>query len=535
MKKTWHQFSLLVALICGADVYAHNDPWPFAGHDLGNTRNAASERAIDAGNASSLQLKWAFTTGGDVSATPAVDRNTLYFPDSGGNLFAVDRDSGNAVWSSRIADYTGIAGDYARTTPALRGNMLVLGTQSGKLHGGAWMLGIDKSSGRLLWKTQIDMHPRSIVTQSAVIDGNVAYVGVSSDEEAVAGVAPGYVCCTFRGSVVALNVDTGQILWQTRTVPAGYSGGAVWGSTPVVDKKRNAIYITTGNNYSVPQSVIDCVKAASADRLAAKACIAPDNHFDSVIALDQASGAVRWGSAALDYDTWNFGCIIENPVPAQPNINCPEVEGPDWDFGQGAILFSARQRRNKRVDLVGAGQKSGFYWAFDPDTGTVAWRTQAGPGGPTGGLQWGSAADRQRIYVAIANSAHLDWKLQNGATVRSGGWSALDPATGAIVWQTVDPAGSQAEGAVTVANGVVYGCDTDPSNGYMVAFDASNGRKLWQFASGGTCKAGAAVVDGTVYWGSGYGTPGPRKLYAFTPRLRAVVDVRNLLSDLLDD
>ena len=511
------QLAGLIMLVVCANAIARPDAWPFAGHDVRNTRHNPHERDIGTGNIASLQLKWAFSTGGDVSATPAVDENTVYFPDAGGNLFAVDRNTGNAIWSAKIADYTGVPGDYARTTPALRGNMLVLGSQAGKRNGGAWMLGIDKTSGQLIWKTQVDTHPRAIVTQSAVIDGNTAYVGVSSDEEA-AVLIPGYSCCTFRGSVAALNVDTGRILWQTLTVPEGYSGGAVWGSTPAIDRKRNAVYITTGNNYSVPDSVSVCMKAAAVPE-AVRACMPADNRFDSIIALDKTTGAVKWSVAALDQDTWNFNCLMENPFPVPPNANCPENAGPDWDFGQGAILFRAGKGGR---DLVGAGQKSGFFWALDADTGTVVWRTQAGPGGPSGGLQWGSAADGERVYVAVANSAMQPWILKNGSVVRAGGWGALDAATGAVLWQTMDPAGSRAEGAVTVANGVVYGCDIDQASGYMFALDAATGNVLRQFSSGGTCKAGAAVVDGTIYWGSGYGTPGPRKLFAFTPSSPAI-------------
>jgi polyvinyl alcohol dehydrogenase (cytochrome) len=99
-------------------------------------------------------------------------------------------------------------------------------------------------------------------------------------------------------------------------------------------------------------------------------------------------------------------------------------------------------------------------------------------------------------------------------------WSALDPATGEIVWQTANPAGDfNAGGAVTSANGVVYACSLDPS-GYMFAMDANTGMVQWSFASGGSCNSGAAVVNGKVYWGSGYAGFGPPntsndKFYAF--------------------
>jgi polyvinyl alcohol dehydrogenase (cytochrome) len=77
---------------------------------------------------------------------------------------------------------------------------------------------------------------------------------------------------------------------------------------------------------------------------------------------------------------------------------------------------------------------------------------------------------------------------------------------------------NQANGAVTVANGVVYACSMD-ADGHMYAMDAASGEFLWSFASGGSCAAGAAIVNGNVYWGSGYASFGgyPNdKLFSFS-------------------
>jgi polyvinyl alcohol dehydrogenase (cytochrome) len=170
------------------------------------------------------------------------------------------------------------------------------------------------------------------------------------------------------------------------------------------------------------------------------------------------------------------------------------------------------------VELVGAGQKSGQYWALDPDTGAVVWVTQAGPGGTAGGLQWGSAVDGARVYTANANSNLVPWTLPGGGITTDGIWSGLDSRTGEILWQTTPPNGGSTSGPVTTANGVVFGCSLD-SDGYMYALNAATGAVLWTFASGGSCLSGAAISEGMVFWGSGYsnlgfGTPNNR-LYAF--------------------
>ena len=153
--------------------------------------------------------------------------------------------------------------------------------------------------------------------------------------------------------------------------------------------------------------------------------------------------------------------------------------------------------------------------------------TQVGPGGLTGGLQWGSATDGRRIYVADSNSGHQPHTLitngqPTGPTVTSGFWSALDAATGQILWQTANPTGGETPGAVSGANGVVFGCSLDPA-GHMYALDAATGAILRDFVSGGSCAAGASISAGTVFWGSGYTALGPpgtpnNKLYALSPR-----------------
>lgn len=486
--------------------------WTSAGQNLQNTRSNGNEHKIGVGNVAKLKENWEFTTQADVSATPVVDATNVYFPDWAGNLYAVSRKTGQQVWKASIALATGIPGDKARASAVIAGDKLYIGTM-GPFGGSTRMLAFDKKTGALLWSTQLDTHPASLITQSAVVFHGRVYVGVSSQEEAYA-LIPGYPCCSFRGSVVALDADTGAILWRTYTVPVGWPGGAVWGSTPAVDPARKQLYITTGNNYDIPQAALDCVAAAPSPATKA-ACIDPADHIDSILALDLNTGAIRWATSALRFDAWTVDCI--------PGIgdgsNCPEPAGPDYDFGQGAALFTVNPKgKPKPRDLVGAGQKSGQYWALDPDTGAVVWVTTAGPGGTAGGLQWGSAVDGKRVYTADANSDRKPWTMPDGSVVDYGMWSGLDAVTGELLWQTAPPHGGGTSGPATTANGVMFGCALDPL-GYMYALNGATGNVLWEFKSGGSCLSGAAISNGEVYWGSGYsnfgfGTPN-NKLYAF--------------------
>jgi polyvinyl alcohol dehydrogenase (cytochrome) len=478
--------------------------WPYAGADLHNTRSAEHERRISPETAPHLYVKWVFTAEGDVSATPAVDGAAVYFPDWGGWLHKVDAATGARIWSRRISEYTGVPDSRSRNTPAIYGNTLFLGTLN------ADFLAIDARTGDLLWKTHPESHPTAVITQSPIVFGDRVYVGISSYESNFAG-DPSFPCCTFRGSVVAMDKGTGAVVWKTYSVPEGYAGGAVWGSTLVLDMKRKSLYVPTGNNYDVPDAVRECVLSAP-DDAAAAACLAPDNYFDSILSLDVRTGAIKWGRKLHPYDIFIVTCLIR---PA----DCPPPGGPDYDFGQGPILYQTRGADGREVELLGAGQKGGRYWAFDPDTGATVWSTQVAPGSVGGGMMWGSAFADGRIYTATTNLDRIPYELPHGGTSSWGSFAALDAATGQKLWQTPDPVGSHDFAPVSTANGVVFGCSIDPL-GHMYALDGRTGAVLWTFVSGGSCNGGAAVANGTVYWGSGYsnfgvGTPN-NKLYAFT-------------------
>jgi polyvinyl alcohol dehydrogenase (cytochrome) len=322
---------------------------------------------------------------------------------------------------------------------------------------------------------------------------------------------------------VALDAITGRILWKTFTVPDNggqtgrYSGGAVW-SPPAIDPLRGSLFVGTGNNYTVPADVLQCQQEAIDNGNPDKFCAAADDFFNSVLALDSNTGAIKWATRLSGFDAWTLACLS---LP--PGVNCPSPHGPGFDLsGSGPNLLHARDDKaqpGKGVDLVGIGQKSGIYWALNPDTGAVVWRTIVGPGGPTGGIQWGTATDGTRIYVAIANSMHVMYTLANGGPkIDWGSWAALDPLTGRILWQVPDPTpGAVDPGAVSVANGVLY---AGSYSGAMHGLDAATGTVLFTFDSGGSVIDAPSIVKGTVYWGSGYrnippGT-GNNKVYAFT-------------------
>jgi polyvinyl alcohol dehydrogenase (cytochrome) len=492
-----------------ATVSAQIMQWPIAGQSAGDLRTQPEEYFLGTNNAGSMIPKWIFTTGGDVSATPTVSATTVFVPDWGGDLYAIDLATGTQLWSHHISDYDDYAGATTRVSPALYNNSLIVGdNESGNPHGGANVISIDQQTGAMLWMTNIDPHPAAIITGSPVVVGNVIYQGVSSIEEGLV-LDTSYSCCTFRGSVVAIDADTGTMLWQTFTIPdnrgqpGGYSGGPVWQS-PAVDVTRNLLYVGTGNNYSAPASVEKCRLNNPKDNNCATAL----DHFDSALALDLSTGAIKWARRLSGYDVWNAAC-----ESSAPTTTCPDPAGPDYDLGgSGPNLIG---------NTVGFGQKSGLYIALDVDTGASLWSKFVGPAGPLGGIQWGTASDGTNIYIANANSNFQPYKLLSGQQLTWGFWSALDAATGKVLWQTADPTpGTMDESALSVANGVVYAGSFD-SSGHMYALNSATGQVLWSYASGGSVVGSPSIVSGNLFWGSGYarlkGGMGNNKVYDFTP------------------
>lgn len=488
--------------------------WAMFGKDLANS-GAMTGSKISNKNVDTLAAKWVFTTGGDVSARAVVVSNTVYFPDWGGNLWAVNAPNGRLIWTRKFSDYGLPANTQSRTTPAVVGGVLYTGTQEG-----GYLLAINAATGALIWKTQLEAaDPFAIISSSPSVTGGVIYTGVASLEEGIAGFNPAYPCCSARGSAVAVDAATGAILWKTYMVPPGYSGGGVWGSSPVVDAARNTVFVSTGNNYSHPTApaYLTCIAGGGT----AATCNAADNYVDTVLALDKSTGAVKWAKKLLTWnqpgvtngsDDWNVACFFP------PFTNCPSSAGPDYDFASGPNLITYQSASGPKT-ILGAGQKSGIYYALDPATGAELWRTQVGPGSSLGGMEWGSASDGTRIYVSIANFYGIPTAYGSG-----GSWAALDPATGVILWQKADPSGAIDLGPLTAADGVVYassmaGSAVAPT---MLAFDAATGKTLWSYAAGSSVNAGATVVGETVYWGSGYthlgipGYTGNNKFFAFS-------------------
>ena len=471
--------------------------WNGWGRDLDNSRFQPNP-GIKAEDVPRLKVKWAFAHPGPMATgQPTIIGDHLFLTTEAGIIFCLNAQTGCTYWTMNAG-------------AAVRAAISVGALPAGSAAKYAIWFGDEKSNvqaadaatGRLLWKTKVEDHLLSRITGSPVLYKDRIYVPVSSFEE-TAGRDSRYECCTFRGSIVALNAATGKIIWKSFTVQAepqpfkknlsgtqmyGPAGGAIW-SAPTIDAKRGVIYGATGNSYTD---------------------VATEN-TDAIMAFDLLTGKVRWTNQVTPKDNFLVGC-------RQPGVgNCPAEAGPDYDFGSSVIL---RTLPNGKQVLL-AGQKSGVIYALDPDNkGQKLWEVRLGNGGALGGIEWGFAADHENVYVPMADVGGPPDKRKPGIT-------ALKIATGEKLWHVPAPAAKCAWGttrcnnaqsqAATVIPGAVFSGTAD---GHLRAYSTKDGSVIQDFdtaaqsydavngskARGGTLDGGGPiVVNGVLYTNSGYG------------------------------
>jgi polyvinyl alcohol dehydrogenase (cytochrome) len=470
--------------------------WNGWGAGLDNSRfQPASAAGMTAEQVPGLKLKWAFGYPDNYSAfaQPIVAGGRVFVGSALGMVYSLDSASGCTYWSFD-------AGAGVRTAITIGPDNVAY---FGDLRANAYAL--DAVTGKLLWKTTVDDHALSRITGSPTLYEGRLYVPVASRSEWLAA-DNHYECCTFRGSVAALDAKTGKQIWKTYTIADrpkptrktkngtqlwGPSGGGVWGS-PTIDTKRNVLYIATGDNYSEPATPMS----------------------DAVVALALDTGKVAWARQITSGDVFNGGC------GQRDTSICPEKPGPDFDFGSATIL---RTLSNGKRLLI-AGQKSGVLHALDPDNeGKIVWQQKLGAGSILGGIQWGPAADSETAYAAISDIGFVPGAEGIQPDPKAGGGLfAVQLATGEKLWSALPqechtPRCSPAQSAaVTTIPGAVFSGSVD---GHFRAYSSKDGKIIWDYdtvrdfetvnqipAHGGSLDGpGAAVAGGMLFVNSGYG------------------------------
>ncbi len=478
---------------CSASIKTtHNAAsWNGWGADPGNTRfQTAKASGLTREDVPKLKLKWAFGFPGVATAfaSPSVFGGRVFVGSADGTVYSLNAQTGCIYWTFKAAE-----GVRTAILIANNGQAAYFGDLQGDMYA------VNAATGAFLWKTRVDDHLYAEITGTPKLENGRLYVPVSGGAEQVAAGNPAYECCTFRGSLVALDAASGKQIWKSYTVsePAkptgktasgtskwGPSGVALW-SSPTVDLRRKAIYVSTGVNYSDP--------ATSAS--------------DAVLAFDMTSGHMLWSRQLLPDDVFNFGCNTDQ-------ANCPQTRGKDFDVGAPPILRPLEGGR----DLLIVGAKSGMLYALAPEhQGKIVWSSRIGAGGPQGGIMWGAASDNRLAYMALS-----DWDPGNPEA--GGGVFGVDISTGKTKWSTPAPkpaclgtpgCSAAQPGPVSAIPGVVFAGSLD---GHLRAYDGAIGGIIWDFdtlhlfptvngihAQGGSINgSGPVVAGGMLFCNSGY-------------------------------
>jgi polyvinyl alcohol dehydrogenase (cytochrome) len=487
--------------------------WNGWGPNVHNTRFQADSAGLTAGDVPKLRLQWALGIP-DVTQSrsqPAVVGGRLFMGSQSGAVYALDAETGCVHWVFEAA-----AGVRTAISVGPAGTAYAIYFADAQARAYA----VDAATGRALWSYKVDEHAAARATGSPTLYDGVLYVPVSGVSEETAASMPDYECCTFRGSITALDAVSGELIWKSYTVPEprprgrstsgaqlwGPAGVAVW-SAPTVDARRGLIYVATGNAYADP---------------------APGTS-DAIVAMSMATGNIEWVNQIVPGgDIWILGCDSQSTggdAAAGDNPNCPENVGPDHDFSASPALVTMADGR----DLLVVTQKSGVGYALDPDAdGAILWEYRWGQGSPVGGV-WGSTTDGQRAYFAVADQF----------TNAPGGLHGVDLVSGERVWymppqtplcKAGPGCGPAQSAALTSIPGVVFSGGAD---GGVRAYAAESGRILWTYdtnrsfstvngveATGGSIDGPGPVVAGGMLFvtagnGGFVGTPG-NVLLAFT-------------------
>ncbi len=460
-------FVLLFALVLSTSALAQEGTAASLYDHL--NRHVNPNAAITSENVGQLQQTWMVKTEEEVSHAPLVEGGRVYFADWGGKVYAADAATGKVVWEQQAQKtvmekwpWYGFAG-----TGALGEGMLFEASVEG------FAYGLKQETGKVAWKTRItDDKQAGSISKLLYYDGLV-YIGLQSVEEPLSKMMKNFKP-NFRGKVLALDAATGKVVWERQLVTKPHNGVPMWSSF-ALDPKMNALFFTTGNNYTGE----------------------PTELSDAVVAVNAKTGKMLWATQVTEEDVWTKA----------------EAIGPDFDFGAGPQLFEAKVDGKMRP-LVGAGQKSGFYWAFDRKTGEIVWQTFVGYGATGGGIHAEASIGDGKVYVWSNNSyAYGKPPKEFPITIK-----ALDAATGKNLWfhDKAQPAAIPA--ASMLANDVYFVGSLD---GTIGAYSASDGEQLWSTQYGGTIATPLNVVGNTLFFGTGVpkmfgGQPGGNGMVAYS-------------------
>jgi outer membrane protein assembly factor BamB len=447
--------------------------WPLPNRDYASAR-ANFDSNISAETIDRLEVAWTFdlpetTNWGAAASNPLVIDGVVYYQDLPSNIFALDFETGKAIWNHRgegrsIAP-NGLAVGYCKVFAAVSAS---------------YFEALDIETGLTLWRAEIELTDfEGINIQPIVYDGLV-YLSTAPRSEVGLYLGDG------MGIIYALNQETGDIVWSFNTVDSDdiwgnrevNSGGGAWFPASI-DTERGITYWGVGNPGPWPGT--DEFPNGSSRP-------GPNLYTDSVVALDHKTGELVWFNQVRPHD--NF----------------------DLDFHVTPILTTAQIEGQARDVAIGAG-KTGTVHAFDADTGEEFWVTAVGihqnddleevplgesvvvyPGA-LGGVETFMAYADGVVYVPVMNlpTTFTATTAKTESLDGTGILVAIEADTGDILWET--DFDDIVVGSATVVNDLVI---TSVFGGIVYALDRATGESVWSYKASAGLNAPMAIAGDTI-------------------------------------
>ena len=371
----------------------------------------------------STRSRWTVKKPQGFYTAPAIVDGVVYAP-SGLSLYAIDLLTGATRWQFD-AEAENRGGIHSSVAIDQKRKLAFFGTPAARLYA------VDITTGKQRWQIQLQSPTiGAFIWSSPLVVNDRVYVGLASQ-----GDDP-----CIRGSVFAINPDTGETIWRHYTAPADVLGGGVWSSL-TADPESQTIVATTANPcYGV---------------------VSPEE--EAFLGLDWNTGETRWSYSVMPFDNNDYG------------------------FGQGAVIYAYQGQK-----FMAAGDKFGKFYAISPPTSgstpTLAWsrRVADADNGKYGGGVFQPATLTQGLLIVGAGFFHTD--LPNCL----GNLSALRPDTGELVWRkcTAD----RPIGPAAATGDIIFVSQADR----VVAYKAQTGDEVWSAKHVGTSWGGVTISHGIV-------------------------------------
>ncbi|MFT5011657.1 MAG: quinohemoprotein ethanol dehydrogenase [Patiriisocius sp.] len=553
------RYSVLATLFCAllsivpmlsgaAEISSGN--WPSHGLNASETRESPL-RQINPDSISTLGLAWSFDTGTrrGLEASPIIIDGVIYTTGDWSRVFANNAKTGELLWQydPNVDRAWGVNAccDVVNRGVAVAANQVFVGALDGRL------IALDSATGRPVWETlTIDRTKPYTITGAPRIVHDTVIIGNGGAEYGV------------RGYVSAYDIKTGDLRWRFYTVPGNPAlpaesnamemaqktwtgdvfwkvggGGTVWDSM-AYDPELDLLYIGVGNGAPWNRHI--------------RSPGGGDNLFlSSIVALNAKTGEYVWHYQTTPADTW------------------------DYTATQHMILTELAINGEKRKVILQA-PKNGFFYVLDRTTGElisaetyvpITWAThvdietgrpqetdnadhrvefQMTKPAPFGGHNWQPMAMNQKtglVYIPAMENVSMYSTPETFEYIEGGYWNlgqnddlnadnplanmsptlanavmkhllrgrliAWDPIEQKEQWR-VEHATAWNGGVLTTAAGLVFQGD---GAGFLSAFDASSGERIWQYNVGNGIIAPPVSyeIDGEQYiavmvgWGGAVG------------------------------